>query len=158
MFDHALVANAKEYAVMRATQDEEHQELHEAIEYMNERQGKLLAMMERKKKLMSGAPEHLRGKIFQDIRVLDESISAQKVDLLEKTQAMKELLKERWNTEVKEWRDTVVAGCGVTRRAVAGSRSSETEADSIVQSGSSSKRYGRDHLVKSRRRRRKEEQ
>ena len=62
----------RQYAVMRAKQDEEYQEVHEAIEYMNGRHGKLLAMLERKQKLTSGAREDLRGKIFQEIRVLDE--------------------------------------------------------------------------------------
>ena len=50
--------------MLRAMQDEEYQELHQAIEKMNGRQGKLLAMRERKHILMSGAPEDLRG---QDI-------------------------------------------------------------------------------------------
>ena len=61
-----LVANTKQHAVMRAKQAEAYQELHETIKKMNERQGKLLAMMERKQKLMSEAPEDLRGKIFQE--------------------------------------------------------------------------------------------
>ena len=55
-----LVANAKQYAVMRAKQEEVYQELHEAIRVMSERQGKLFAMMERKQKLMSEALEGLR--------------------------------------------------------------------------------------------------
>ena len=50
-----LVASAKGHAVMRTKQDEEHQELHEVTEDMNERQRKLLAIMERKRKLMRGA-------------------------------------------------------------------------------------------------------
>ena len=45
------VADVKLYAVVRAKQDEEYQELHEAIEYMNGRHGKLLAMMELKAKI-----------------------------------------------------------------------------------------------------------
>ena len=45
-----LVANVKQYAVMRAKHDDEYQELHEAMEYMSERRGKLLAMMEEKEK------------------------------------------------------------------------------------------------------------
>ena len=73
----------------RAKQDEEYQELHEAIEYMNERQGKLLSMMERKQKLKSAAPEDLWRKILQEM-VLDERISADGIDLLEKMQAMKD--------------------------------------------------------------------
>ena len=42
-----LVTNVKQYEVMRAMQDEEYQELHKIIKYKNERQEKLLAMMER---------------------------------------------------------------------------------------------------------------
>ena len=42
-----LVANVKQHAMMRAMKNEEYQELHEVIEYMNEWQGKLLATMER---------------------------------------------------------------------------------------------------------------
>ena len=62
-----LVTNVSQCAVMRAKEDEEHQELHEG--------GMLLATMERKQKLMSAAPDGLRGKIFQEIRVLDEDLS-----------------------------------------------------------------------------------
>ena len=42
---------------------------------------------------MSGAQEDPRGKIFQELRFLDERISAEEIDLLEKKQAMTELLK-----------------------------------------------------------------
>ena len=45
--------------------------------------------------------------------------------MLEKKQATKELLKERRNTEVEEWRDTVDAGGEAAQMAAAGSRSSE---------------------------------
>ena len=71
-----------------------------------------MAMMERKHKLMCGASECLREKILQDIRVLGERISAEEVELLEKEQAMKELLKERMKNRVEEWRDTDVAKSG----------------------------------------------
>ena len=47
-----LVANVKQYAMMRAMQNEEYQEPHEVIEYMNERQEKLVSTMERQQKLM----------------------------------------------------------------------------------------------------------
>ena len=96
---------------------------------MNERQGKLLAMMERKQKLMSGAPEDLRENIFQESRVLDERISAEEVDVLEKKQAMKELLKERSRTEVEEWKGAVATESGVAQKVAAGFRSSEAEGD-----------------------------
>ena len=80
-------------------------------------------------KLMSEAPEDLRRKILQEMRDLDERISVEEIDLLEKKQAMMELLTERRSTEVEEWKDTVVAGSGVTRMATAGSRNFETEGD-----------------------------
>ena len=63
---------------MRAMQDEEYQELHETID-RNERQGNLLAFLERTQNLMSGAPEDLREKKFQEIWVLDERISAEEI-------------------------------------------------------------------------------
>ena len=72
---------------------------------------------------MSGAPEDLREKMLQEIRVLDERISAEEVELHERKQTMKELLKEKED----EWRDTVVAGGDVAQMAAAGSRSPEAE-------------------------------
>ena len=72
-----LVANVKRYAMMLTKQDDQCQELHEAIKYITERQGKLLAMMKRKRE------------ILQQMRVL----------------VMKELLKERRSTEVEKWRE-----------------------------------------------------
>ena len=52
--------------------------------YMNDRQGKFLAMVDRKRNLMSEAPEDLREKISQEISDLDEKISGEAKDLLEK--------------------------------------------------------------------------
>ena len=66
----------------------------------------LLAIVERRQELMSGALEECSRKdISGDIRDLDERISAEEMGLLEKKQAMKELLKERRSTEVEEWRE-----------------------------------------------------
>ena len=53
----------------------------------------------------------------------------EEIDLLEEKQVIEEMLTERRNTEVEEWRDTVIVGSGVTLMAVAGSRSSQTEGD-----------------------------
>ena len=142
---------------MRAKQDEECQQLHEAIEYTNERQRQLLAMMERKQK----SPENLWRMIFQEIRVLDERISAEDFDLLEKKQAMKGLLKERRCTEVEEWRDTVVGGSGVTRVVAAlGLEAPNRRVIPFSPKWEFNKvwRKIRDPLAKSRRRQRKEEQ
>ena len=68
----------------------------------------------------------------QEIMVLDDRISAEEVELLKKKQAMKEVLKERRKTKVEVWRDTVVAGCGVTQKAPIGSRSSAAEGDLLL--------------------------
>ena len=67
-------------------------------------------MMERKQHLRSDAPEALRRKIFQEIRDLDERVSAEEIDLLERKQVMEEMLREReWrSTDVEEGKDTVI--------------------------------------------------
>ena len=79
-------------------------------------------------------------KIRQEIGVLDDKISAEEVELLEKKQA-KKLWKEMKKNKVEECRDTVVAGCGFTQKAAAGSRSSEAEGDLFfVRVGSSLKK------------------
>ena len=52
-----LVADATQYAVMRAVQEKECQELQKAIENINERHKRLMSMMERKQKLMGEIPE-----------------------------------------------------------------------------------------------------
>ena len=52
-----LVANAKQYAMMRAMQDDEHQELHEVVEDMNDRQERLTSTMVRKQQLAGEVPE-----------------------------------------------------------------------------------------------------
>ena len=58
-----LGANVKQYAMMRAVPEKERQELHEAIQYMNESQERLLSTIKRKQKLMGEIPE-LREKIM----------------------------------------------------------------------------------------------
>ena len=60
------------------------------------------------------------------------------MDLLEKKQAMEELLKERRNTEVEEWSVTVVAEGGVAHKAAAGSRSSEAGGQKDTEEGQAS--------------------
>ena len=96
---------------MRATQNEVHQELCEVIEYMNERQEKLMSTMERKKKLMG-----------------------LEVELLEKKQATKDLLKERRRTKVEGCRDTLASEDGILQKEATGSRSFEAEGDLFVRS------------------------
>ena len=65
------------------------------------------------------------------------------MELLEKKQAMKELLKERRNTKVEEWRDTVDVGGEVAQMAAARSRSSEAEGGLLLfELGVLQKRFG----------------
>ena len=117
-------------------------------------------MMERKQRLMGEILE-FRERSCQQIRVLDDKISAEELDLLEKKkQAMEELLKERRITLVKEWRDIVVAGCGVTQMAAAEFRTYETDGDLLLSEVGvleTIRRKIRDPLAKSRRRRKEEQ-
>ena len=71
-----LVANVGQYAMLRGRQDAEYLELHEIIEYINEKRWRLLVTIERKQKLMSGASETFREHLFQEIRDVDDRISA----------------------------------------------------------------------------------
>ena len=57
-----------------------HKELQEAIKCMNEKRSSLLATMERKQKLMSGAPEESRRKVLEDV-VVEDRISAVETEL-----------------------------------------------------------------------------
>ena len=124
-----LVANMKQCTMIRARQEEECKNSVRFPKNMNERHGKLLAKMERKQNLMSKAPEDLRKKMFQEVRDLDEKISGEEIGLLEKNQILDKKQIQRRSAETDEGRDPVVAGSGVTRRAVAGSRSFEREGD-----------------------------
>ena len=64
-----------EYSRMRVRQEEECQELSKVIKDMSERQGKLFGLMDRRRSLMSEAPEELRKQIFQEIKDLAKKIS-----------------------------------------------------------------------------------
>ena len=110
-------ARLDEYSRMGARQEE----VRKVITYVSERQGKRLAMMERKRNLMSKAPEDHRKQTFQEISGLDERISAKEMVLLERRRILEDLLKEGRNAEVEEGRVKVTAGGGITRQAVAGS-------------------------------------
>ena len=114
---------------MRARKEEECQEPRKLIECMSERQRKLLCVMDPKRNLMSEAPEELRTQIFPEIRGLDEKISDEEMELLERRMILEEWLKEGRNAEVQEERAEVIAGGGVIRQAVAASRSSEAEVE-----------------------------
>ena len=96
---------------------------------MNARYRKLMSTMEREQKLMGDVPE-FQETLCQEIGVLDDRISAEELDLLEKKQAMEEISWRRG--EVPKLRDTDVAEGRVTWMAAAGSRSSEAEGHLFV--------------------------
>ena len=100
------------------------EEFSRVIKYVSERPEKLLAMMERE--------EDLRKQMFQEISDLDEKIPGRGDGTTGEKRILEEMLKERRNAEVEEGRVTVSAGGGVTRQAVAGSRSSDAEVELLV--------------------------
>ena len=73
------------------------------IKYTSERQEKLLAMMERKKSLLSEAPEDLRTQIFQEIWELDEK-NLEKNGTFGEKQKLEEMMKDRRNAHMEEGR------------------------------------------------------
>ena len=80
---------------------------------------------------MGEVPE-LRENLCQESGVLDDRISAEETELLEKKLVTKDLLKARRKTRVEVWRDTVAARVErVTQKAAAGSRSSEASSEFI---------------------------
>ena len=117
------MADVRQCAMLRRMHDAAFQDLLEIIEFLNEMQKGLMVTMERKHKLMSGAPEKCREKFSKD---LVDRISAEEVELLEK-KVMREMLTERRRTKVKGWRDTDAAEGGVTQKAASGSQSSKAE-------------------------------
>ena len=81
-----LVANMKQYAMMRARQEEAYQELHEVVKLMDDKRRKLLAVVGRGLCLVGGAPGALReggrrggGGVLQEIRGLHERIFGEKI-------------------------------------------------------------------------------
>ena len=87
------VPRGNKFSVVSARQEEECQELSKVIKYVSERQEKLLAMVERKRNLISEAPEDLRKQIFQEIRNLDEKISGDDMEQLERKRILEEMIK-----------------------------------------------------------------
>ena len=55
----------RQYAILRERQETAHKEFQQIIEYMNGKQRRLLATIERKQKLMRGALEEVREKLDQ---------------------------------------------------------------------------------------------
>ena len=106
-----LVANMKHCTMMRVRQEEECQELGKARrKNMTRRPGDVPGHDGTKTKFDERSFGGSAGKIFQEIRDLDEKISGEEVELLEKRQILEEGLKGRRSAEVEEGRDTVLAG------------------------------------------------
>ena len=59
-------------------QDEEYQKFHEVIEFMNERQERVMSTMKRKQKLMEEVPE-LREQMRQEITISVKMITENRV-------------------------------------------------------------------------------
>ena len=107
-----LVADVVQCAILRERQETDDEEFQEHIEYMNVKQSRLLATVERKQKMVSGALEEIRAKLSHEVLVLEDRISAEEEELFEKREA------EGWNK-------SEVAGADVACEAVSGARSSE---------------------------------
>ena len=76
-------------ALVMWARQEECQELRMVIKHMSERKGELLVLMERKKSLLKEASGDFRMQIFQDVRELDERLSKEETELLEKNRIWK---------------------------------------------------------------------
>ena len=104
-----LVATMTQYAMMCARQEEAHQELRNFIKKMNERQGKLLAMMVRKQNLMSQAPKLFGKGYFMKSGTWTKGSLERKLFCWRKA-GLEDMLAERRSAEVEEERDTADAG------------------------------------------------
>ena len=63
-----------------------------------------LALMERKKSLLREAPEEFQKQIFQEITNLEERLSGEEMELLEKKQSLGRMCKDRRYAEMEEGR------------------------------------------------------
>ena len=79
---------------LRATRDRECRELQDAIECTNERPQKARVRDGTQTEVVERCPR-ISGSHAKKIMVLDDRIKADELDVLEKTQAMEELLQER---------------------------------------------------------------
>ena len=77
---------------------------------MNAKQSRLLAAMERKQTLRSGASDEILRKVLQDVLVLDGKISEVEEKLLDASEEMRTLSVERRKMEVEEGRVSDPAG------------------------------------------------
>ena len=76
---------------------------------------------------MSGAPDEFREKLFQEVRVLDDRISAEETELFEKRMEMEEFLQDRRRSKVVGCRASDGFESGVARKAASRARGSNAE-------------------------------
>ena len=111
--DDNVVAAAGRNVALQENQERDFTEVQEAIEYMNAKQSMLLAAMERKQKLRSGASDEILRKVLQDVLVLDGKISEVEEKLLDASGEMRTLRVETRQMEVEERRVSDPAGMSV---------------------------------------------
>ena len=106
-----LTVNANQYALTRAIQEHECRELYEAIENMNERQGKLMSTKERKQKLMGEVPElrenmpkRLGFKFFEIAAVVSEGGATHTINLCRKWYNMRRAKQGEAKVDASQWR------------------------------------------------------
>ena len=90
-----VVAVAGRYAAMQENHESGNRELQEAIEFMNAKQSRLLATIERKRKLMIGATKEIRRKVRQDVLVLEGKITEVEIELLQASEEMRKFARKR---------------------------------------------------------------
>ena len=86
------MSSVAQHALCRAKLEAElHQLQEEVIECMNMKQKGLLAIMERKQKLLCEAPVEYWEKFFQEVGVLDDRISVEEADLFQNKEEKEEM-------------------------------------------------------------------
>ena len=111
--DGNVVAAAGRNVALQENQERDYTEVQEAIENMNAKQSRLLAAMERKQTLRSGASDEILRKVLQDVLVLDGKISEVEEKLLDASEEMRTLRVETGKMEEEERRVSDPAGVSV---------------------------------------------
>ena len=113
------VAETGRFFNLQENQDRYCRELQEAIEHMKEKRSGLLETVEREQKLMSGAREEIRKRVFQDVLVLEDKITEVENELHEASEEMRRKQRRR----VSDTARVVLGG-----KVVSGAQSSAGEA------------------------------
>ena len=75
------------------------------VEFLNVKQNKLFAQMERMQYLRMGAQEEVQSSIFLDVMILDRKVSAVENELNEAGEEMKGLVVKSGKVELEGWKD-----------------------------------------------------